>query len=307
MQNISKVIVGKTETIELLLVAILAEGHVLLEDMPGTGKTLMAKSLARSIGGSFKRVQFTPDLLPADITGFNIFDQQTNSFKFQKGPIMSNVLLADEINRTIPRTQSSLLEGMGENQITVDGITMPLPQPFLVIATQNPIELEGTFPLPEAQLDRFLLQVNLGYPSKGEEMLILERFQTIDPLEKLEPVTCPEEIITLQQNRKNVFVSKPVKEYILNIVEATRSSKFLKFGVSPRGSLALLKAAQSLALIEGRNYVLPDDVKKLVSPVLSHRIQLTDTETMKGFKKAEILNDIISKIAVPIDKIADNN
>jgi MoxR-like ATPase len=285
---------------ELLLAALIAEGHVLLNDVPGVGKTLMAKSLAKSIGGSFKRVQFTPDLLPADITGFNIYDQKTNQFKFQPGPVMSNILLADEINRTIPRTQASLLESMEEGQVTVDGVTLPLPRPFFVLATQNPIELEGTFPLPEAQLDRFLLCVDLGYPSREEESIILERFQQDDPLIELQAVTTPRQILELQQARRRILVSSPVREYIVNLVEATRCSRALRFGASPRGSLHLMRAAQALAMLKEREYVLPDDVKSLVVPVLSHRLILQVEERLRGVTPQKILEEIITGITVPI-------
>lgn len=299
LENIERVIVGKARPAELLLAALLAEGHVLLNDVPGVGKTLLAKSLARSIGGSFKRVQFTPDLLPADITGFNIYDQKAGQFRFQAGPVMSNVLLADEINRTIPRTQASLLESMEEGQVTVDGVTFSLPRPFFVIATQNPIELEGTFPLPEAQLDRFLLCVDLGYPSREEEHAILRRFQQDDPLAELQAVTTPQQILELQQARRKILVSAPVREYIVSLVEATRRSGALRFGVSPRGSLHLMRAAQALAMLREREYVLPDDVKDLVTPVLSHRLVLQVEERLKGVTPQKILEEMVTGIPVP--------
>jgi MoxR-like ATPase len=299
LENIERVIVGKARPAELLLAALLAEGHVLLNDVPGVGKTLLAKSLARSIGGSFKRVQFTPDLLPADITGFNIYDQKAGRFRFQAGPVMSNVLLADEINRTIPRTQASLLESMEEGQVTVDGVTFSLPRPFFVIATQNPIELEGTFPLPEAQLDRFLLCVDLGYPSREEEHAILRRFQQDDPLAELQAVTIPQQILELQQARRKILVSAPVREYIVSLVEATRRSGALRFGVSPRGSLHLMRAAQALAMLREREYVLPDDVKDLVTPVLSHRLVLQVEERLKGVTPQKILEEMVTGIPVP--------
>jgi MoxR-like ATPase len=293
------VVVGKSGPCELLLVALLAEGHILIEDVPGLGKTLLAKTLAKSIGGAFKRIQFTPDLLPADITGFNVFNQQTGQFSFQPGPVMCNVLLADEINRTIPRTQSSLLESMEERQVTVDGQTLTLPQPFLVVATQNPIELDGTFPLPEAQLDRFLVRVRLGYPEKDEEITILERFQEHDPLTSLNAAVKPDEIIRLQQHRRQIRVSAPVREYIAALAGATRSHKALRFGVSPRGSLNLLRAGQALAALRGRDYVLPDDLKYLAQPVLAHRVILKDEERLRGGTAENIIEDIIHQVPVP--------
>ena len=290
---------GKRHAIELLLVAYLADGHALIEDVPGLGKTLMAKSLARSIDGTFKRVQFTPDLLPADITGFNIYDQQAGQFTYQPGPVMTHILLADEINRTIPRTQSSLLESMEERQVTVDGQTHVLPRPFLVIATQNPIELEGTFPLPEAQLDRFLLKLRLGYPEKDEEILVMERFRVQDPLGSLKPAAQPELITELQRARQKIRVSLPVKEYIANIVSATRNHKALRYGASPRGSLGLMRSAQALAALRGRDFVLPDDIKYLVVPVLGHRLILTDEERLRGGTPEPILEEILEQIRVP--------
>ncbi len=299
VENISRVIVGKNQSVELLLVGLLSEGHVLVEDIPGLGKTLLAKCLARSIGGSFRRVQFTPDLLPSDITGFNVYNQQTGEFTFQVGPVMTHILLADEINRTIPRTQSSLLESMEERQVTVDGKTYPLPRPFFVIATQNPIELEGTFPLPEAQLDRFLLRVRLGYPEKEEEIAILERFQAEDPLPGLKAVATPEEISELQQSRKRVRISPPVREYITNIVRATRHHPSLRLGASPRGTLGLMRGGQSLAALRGREYVLPDDIKLLTLPVLAHLLILREEERLRSETPERSLEEIVSQIPVP--------
>jgi MoxR-like ATPase len=299
IENISHVIVGKYHSIELLLVALLADGHVLIEDIPGLGKTLLAKSLAKSIGGSFRRVQFTPDLLPSDITGFNIYNQQTGQFTFQSGPVVTNILLADEINRTIPRTQSSLLESMEEHQVTVDGKTYPLPHPFFVMATQNPIELEGTFPLPEAQLDRFLLRICLGYPEKDEEIAILERFREKDPLIKLEAVANPGQVAELQHARKGIRISHPVREYITNIVRATRDNPSLRLGASPRGSLGLMRSGQALAALREREYVLPDDIKSLVVPVLSHRLILKEEERLRGETPEHFLEEIITQIPVP--------
>jgi MoxR-like ATPase len=299
IENISRVIVGKDQAIELLLVGLLAEGHVLLEDVPGVAKTLLAKSLAKTIGGSFDRVQFTPDLLPADITGFNVYDQNAGRFSFHPGPAITNVLLADEINRTIPRTQSSLLECMEERQVTVDGITRPLPVPFLVMATQNPIELEGTFPLPEAQLDRFLLKIRLGYPDKKEEILIMKRFQEVDPFLRLQPVATPEDITELQKARRRIHVSQPIREYIADIVHATRDDKAIQFGASPRASLGLMRAGQALASLRGRKYVLPDDIKHLAPPVLNHRLILKADERLKGKSTDRLIERLIDRIPVP--------
>lgn len=299
IENISRVIVGKRPAIELLLVAFIADGHALIEDVPGLGKTLMAKSLARTIGGTFKRVQFTPDLLPSDITGFNVYDQQASHFTYQAGPVITNVLLADEINRTIPRTQSSLLESMEERQVTVDGQTHSLPLPFFVIATQNPIELEGTFPLPEAQLDRFLLKLRLGYPEKDEEVSMMDRFREKNPLKKLKAVASPEQIIKLQGARKKIRISLPVTEYIADIVRATRKNKALRFGASPRGSLGLMRSSQALAALRGRDFVLPDDIKHLAVPVLAHRLILTDQERLRGGTPEHLLEEILEQTPVP--------
>jgi MoxR-like ATPase len=299
LENIARVVVGQQAPAELLMAALLAEGHVLIEDLPGLGKTLLAKSLARSIGGTFKRIQFTPDLLPADITGFNVFNPQTGQFVFQPGPVMCNVLLADEINRTIPRTQASLLESMEEHQVTVDGQTLALPRPFLVVATQNPIEMDGTFPLPEAQLDRFLIRVHLGYPAKAEEMQILERFQAHDPLVDLKAVGSPDLLIQLQQDRAMIHVSGPVREYIAELARATRTHQALRFGVSPRGALGLLRASQALAALRGRRYVLPDDVKYLAMPVLAHRLILKERERLRGAVAEDVLVEIVDHVQVP--------
>jgi MoxR-like ATPase len=299
LENMARVIVGKQPAIELLLAGLLADGHVLLEDVPGLGKTLIAKSLARSIGAGFKRVQFTPDLLPADITGFTVYNQQRGEFLFQPGPVMTHVLLADEINRTIPRTQSSLLESMEERQVTVDGATYPLPRPFFVMATQNPIELEGTFPLPEAQLDRFLLRVRLGYPDRAEEIAILARFQEQDPLRVLEPVASPEAVAALQEVRKTIVVSAPIREYIASLVRATRTSPALRLGASPRGSLALLRAGQALAGLRGRDFVLPDDVKCLAVPVLAHRLILREEERLRGETQERVVETILRQLPIP--------
>jgi MoxR-like ATPase len=299
IENISRVIVGKESAIELLLVALLADGHVLLEDVPGVAKTMLAKSLATSIGGSFNRVQFTPDLLPADITGFNVYDQKAARFSFHAGPVITHVLLADEINRTIPRTQSSLLECMEERQVTVDGKTHALPVPFFVIATQNPIELEGTFPLPEAQIDRFLLRTHLGYPDKAEEIRIMELFQESDPLQELAAVATPEEITKVQQARRKIRVSEPIREYIAAIVRATRDHEAIRYGASPRGSLGLMRAGQALAALRGRDYILPDDIKYLVGPVIAHRLIFKETELLRGEETGRFIEELIESTPVP--------
>ena len=299
VENISKVMVGKKQTIELLLVALITEGHVLLEDVPGVAKTLLAKCLAKSIGGTFNRIQFTPDLMPADITGFNVYDQHSASFSFRPGPVITNVLLADEINRTIPRTQSSLLESMEERQVTVDGETHQLPNPFFVMATQNPIELEGTFPLPEAQLDRFLLKCSLGYPDEQEEIEILLRFQKADPLEKLVSVVTIEDVSQMQRDRRNIIISDPVRQYIVDIVRATRDHSAVQFGASPRGSIGLMRAGQALAALRGRDYTLPDDIKSLAIPALSHRLILKEQNRLRGESSKIVLEGIIDRIPVP--------
>ncbi|MFA6506415.1 MAG: MoxR family ATPase [Treponemataceae bacterium] len=298
VENASRVVVGKKRALELMTVALLAEGHVLLEDVPGLGKTLMAKALAKSMGGTFRRIQFTPDLLPSDVTGFSVYNQKSGEFVFHPGPVMSNVLLADEINRTIPRTQASLLESMGEFQVTVDGHTLDLPKPFFVIATQNPIEMDGTFPLPEAQLDRFLMKIDLGYPTKEEELAILERFRENDPLIDLEAITTSERIVELQKKRRAVTVSAPVREYIADLVGATRTHPQVRYGASPRGSLGLMKASQALAAIRGRDFVTPDDVKELAIPVLTHRVILRHEERAKGASARAVMDEILARVSV---------
>jgi MoxR-like ATPase len=299
IENIGRVMVGKQRPIELLLVTLLAEGHVLIEDVPGVAKTMLAKCLAKSIGGAFNRVQFTPDLMPTDITGFNVYDQQSAQFSFRPGPVITHVLLADEINRTIPRTQSSLLECMEERQVTVDDKTHILPRPFFVMATQNPIELEGTFPLPEAQLDRFLLKISLGYPDQDEEMQILKRFQQQDPLNEIGAVTTPEDISRLQKERRDIVVSDPVRRYITDIVLATRDHEAIQFGASPRGSLGLMRAGQALAALRGRDYSLPDDIKELAVPVLGHRIILAEKDKLRGSRPDHFLKEIVDSLPVP--------
>jgi MoxR-like ATPase len=301
-ENIGRVIVGKPATVELLLVALLSQGHVLLEDVPGLGKTTLAKALARSLGCAFHRLQFTPDLLPSDITGVSIFNQKTAEFEFRPGPIMSQIVLADEINRAGPRTQSALLEAMEERQATVDGVTRPLPRPFLVIATQNPIELEGTFPLPEAQLDRFLLRLSLGYPSGDEEREILRRFRTDDPLATLEPVATGEEILMLGDECRRVHVSQAVETYILSLVRATRDNPAVALGASPRGAMALYRTAQALAAVHGRAFVVPDDVQALIVPTLAHRLMPSGQSRLRGKAVADILKDVVAKVPVPVEE-----
>ncbi len=302
-ENIQKVIVGRDEVINLALVAIFCEGHILIEDVPGTGKTTLAKSIAASLGCTFRRIQFTPDLLPSDVTGINFFNQQTQEFEFRPGPVMSQVVLADEINRATPRTQSAMLEAMQEQQITVDGVTYFLPRPFLVMATQNPIELEGTFPLPEAQVDRFLIKLPIGYPTKEEEHAILLRFEREDPLDELEPVTTPDELVAIQRQVREVRVEESVRGYIVDVVRATRSHKDVQLGVSPRGTLSLYKCAQALAAIRGRKYVLPDDVKLLAPYVLTHRILISPATRLRGRRLADVLMDVIETVPVPVERL----
>lgn len=299
-ENVNKIIIGKSQVIDLILTSILAGGHVLLEDTPGTGKTVLAKSIAKSINSNFKRIQFTPDLLPSDITGLNIFNQKENQFTFIKGPIFTNILLADEINRATPRTQSSLLESMEEKQITTDGTTRYLEKPFLVIATQNPIETAGTFPLPEAQLDRFMMQLNMGYPTENEELEIINRFISDNPLEKVNAVCNKEDIIEMQNLISTVFVHNSIRNYIVNIVQATRKNSSIALGISPRGTLALLKSSQVYATINWRNYVIPDDVKFLAPFVLAHRI-IPSNGLSNRKTNVELINKLVSGIEVPTE------
>jgi MoxR-like ATPase len=296
------VIVGKDDVIELCLVALLCEGHILLEDVPGIGKTTLAKALARSIGCSFKRIQFTPDLLPSDVTGILYFNQKKQEFEFRQGPIMAQVVLADEINRATPRTQSALLEAMQERQVTVDVETMPLPRPFVVLATQNPIELEGTFPLPEAQIDRFLMKVALGYPSEPDENAILLRYEREDPLEALAPVVQASDLLAMQQQVKEVLVEESVRDYVVKVVRATRKHAAVELGVSPRGTLALYKTAQALAALRDRQFVIPDDVKYLAPPVLTHRIIISPQTRLRGRRPEEVMAEIVDTVPVPVEK-----
>lgn len=302
MANVGKVIVGKKEASELVLVALLCEGHILAEDVPGIGKTMLAKATAGSLGCSFKRVQCTPDLLPSDITGIHYFNQKTAEFEFRPGPIMANMVLIDEINRATPRTQSCLLECMQEQQVTVDLETIPLPRPFLVMATQNPVELQGTFPLPEAQLDRFLLMVRIGYPTEDEEGTILCRFQAENPLDNLTSVIEAGELLELQQLCRQVHVEDSVRNYVVAITRATRSHQDIELGASPRASLGLHLASQALAAIRGRHYVIPDDVKYLSVPVLAHRLIAKTEASLKGRTREAIVSEVVSKVPVPVEE-----
>jgi MoxR-like ATPase len=295
VENVERVIVGKRLAIEYIMVAVLCEGHVLLEDVPGSGKTMLARSIAASLGISFKRVQCTPDLLPNDITGVSVFNQKNGEFEFKPGPIFVNILLADEINRATPRTQAALLEAMQEQQVTVDGVTRDLPRPFLVLATQNPIEYEGTFPLPEAQLDRFLMRLSIGYPSRLDERQILTNLWREHPITKIGKVAEGEELAILQKRVWDVNVDGTLQDYIVGLAEATRNHPDLTLGVSPRGSLALLKAAQALAAIRGRDYVIPEDIKTLVPLTLAHRVILTPEAELRGRTARTILEDVLEK------------
>ena len=301
-ENVGKVIVGKGEVVDLALVALLCEGHILFEDVPGIGKTTMAKALARSLDCSFRRIQFTPDLLPSDVTGLSVYNQKTQEFEFRPGPLMAQIVLADEINRATPRTQSALLEAMQERQITVDGATKLLPRPFLVFATQNPIELEGTFPLPEAQIDRFFMKLALGYPSDEEEESILLRFERDEPLETLQAVVDADKIADMQRAVRAVRVEASVREYVVSIVRATRVHASVELGASPRGSLYLYRAAQALAALRGRDFVLPDDIKYLAPFVLTHRLIISAQTRLRGRDVNQIIQQVIDSVPVPVEQ-----
>ncbi len=297
--NLEKVIIGKQETLFLTVIGLLCQGHLLIEDVPGVGKTMLARSLAKSLGCSFKRIQFTPDMLPSDVTGVSIYNQNTRDFEFRAGPIMAQIVLADEINRATPKTQSALLEAMEEHQATVDGMTYQLPEPFMILATQNPIEYEGTFPLPEAQLDRFLMQIDLGYTSMANEIHILELQQLQHPIQTLKPVAEVTEIQEMQEMVKYVHVSEPVKEYIVSIVRQTRDHPDVFLGSSPRGSLGLYKAGQARAAMMGRDYVLPDDIKALASHVIAHRVIVNPVARLKDISSRKIVDEIVYSMQVP--------
>jgi len=299
VRNVEMVMVGKEEVVRLAVIALISQGHLLIEDAPGVGKTMLARSLAKSINCSFKRIQFAPDMLPGDITGVSVFNQKIGDFEFRPGPVMAQVVLADEINRATPKVQSALLEAMEERQVTVDGVTRKMPSPFHVLATQNPIEYEGTFPLPEAQLDRFLLRINIGYPSSDEEIAIIERQQYVHPIEQIDHVVDAADILTIQETVRHIYVDDLIKQYIVALVAATRAHPSLYLGSSPRGSLALFRAAQARALMSGRDYVLPDDVKALAAPALVHRTLLSSAGQTQGKDGHTSIAEILETVPVP--------
>ena len=298
-QNIGRVIIGKEGTVRLGIVALLSRGHILLEDVPGVGKTMLARSIAITTGCDFKRVQFTPDLLPSDVTGATVYNQQIEQFEYRPGPVMAQIVLADEINRATPKTQSALLEAMGEQQVTVEGITHALPSPFMVIATQNPIEYEGTFPLPEAQLDRFFMRISLGYPDPKEEVTIMDGREAADPIDLLSASCTGADIIALQQYADSIYIDELIKQYIVEISNATRSHPDTTLGVSPRASINLMKGAKAYAMLNGRDYVIPDDVKAIAVPVMSHRVLLSPSARMRGINQSDIVNEAMEQSPVP--------
>ncbi len=306
LDNLRLVIVGKEQALELTIIGLLCQGHILIEDVPGVGKTVLARSLARSLGVSFSRIQFTPDMLPSDVTGVSIFNQQTRLFEFREGPIMAQIVLADEINRATPKTQSALLEAMEERQVTVDGITHTLPSPFMVLGTQNPIEYEGTFPLPEAQLDRFMLRIHLGYPALDDEVKILGDQQYQHPIQTLKPVVTLEELQRMQEAVRRVYVSPAVKRYIVELTRASRDNPDIYLGASPRGSLGLFRTGQARAAMQGRDYVLPDDIKALAEMVLAHRIVTNPAARLKNLTSAQIVKEILLNLAVPGGDLSGN-
>jgi MoxR-like ATPase len=299
IKNLEKVIVGKKQTIESIVVGLICQGHILIEDVPGVGKTILARSLAKSLGCSFSRLQFTPDMLPSDVTGVSIYDQSKKVFEFRPGPVFAQIVLVDEINRATPKTQAALLESMEEKQVTVDGVSHALPSPFMVLATQNPIEYEGTFPLPEAQLDRFLMRVRLGYPNMADEVEILERQQLRHPIETLESVITVNELQTIMEEIKTVYVSRPVKRYLVDLVNRTRQSPDVYLGASPRGSLALFRTGQAAAALAGRDFVLPDDIKNLAVSVLAHRVIVGPAARLRELSAEKIVEEILENLPVP--------
>jgi len=299
VDNVERVIVGKREAVQLTVIALLCEGHLLIEDVPGTGKTMLAKSVARSLGCTFRRIQFTPDMLPSDVTGVSVFNQKTREFEFRPGPVMAQIVLTDEINRATPKTQSALLEAMEERQVTVDGVTYPMKRPFLVLATQNPIEYEGTFPLPEAQLDRFMMRISLGYPSAADEITMLDRQQFTHPVTTLEQVVTAEELLRAQEEVKKVTLNDLVKEYIIRLVTATRRHPDVYLGASPRGSIALYKTAQARAAVEGRDYVIPDDIKALAMATLAHRLIISPSARIKNVDPKAVIQEVLNSVPVP--------
>jgi MoxR-like ATPase len=301
VENVSRVIVGKEEALRLAVVALLCQGHALVEDVPGVGKTTLVRAMARSLGLSFKRIQFTPDLLPSDVTGVNWYNQKKGEFEFLAGPVMGNLILADEINRATPRTQASLLEAMEERQITVDNQTMALPRPFIVLATQNPVELEGTFPLPEAQLDRFLLRISHGYPTAEEESAILTRFERINPLNELEPVVDRGELLELQDGCRLVRVEDSVRDYMVGLVRATREHRAVRLGASPRAGQGLFASARALAALSGRSFVIPDDVKSLAGPVLAHRLMVEAQARLRGSGQEGVVREVLEQVPAPVE------
>ncbi|WP_245628959.1 AAA family ATPase [Alicyclobacillus shizuokensis] len=301
-ENISKAVVGKEEVVRLVLVSLLAGGHCLIEDVPGVGKTVLVRAVARTLGCEFRRIQFTPDLLPSDVTGTSIYNQKTQEFEFRPGPIFGQVVLADEINRTSPKTQSALLEAMEEQGVSADGQRHELPQPFFVLATENPIDFEGTFPLPEAQLDRFLLKLSMGYPSLADEMAILDRQQKQNPIDQLEPIAGPDDVLEWRRQRADVYVETALREYLVRIVQATRAHNSVYLGASPRASLALFKAAQALALLSGRTFVVPDDIRYLAPYVLEHRILLTPDARLSGVQTKLLILELVDSVPVPMPK-----
>ncbi len=299
IDNVQEVIVGKQDAVQLTVISLLCEGHLLIEDVPGTGKTMLAKSVAKSLGCSFRRIQFTPDMLPSDVTGVSVFNQKTREFEFRPGPVMAQIVLTDEINRATPKTQSALLEAMEERQVTVDGFTYPMDQTFLVLATQNPIEYEGTFPLPEAQLDRFMMRISLGYPSTEDEMTMLDRQQHVHPVDRIEQVVTADELLAAQRQVRHVYIDDLVKEYIVKLVKATRKHPDVYLGASPRGSIALYRTSQARAAILGRDYVTPDDVKALAQVTLAHRLIISPSARIKNVDPRSVIQEILDSTPVP--------